>query len=320
MDDIRKVAEEAGISEKEMLSMNDPEQPQVPEEEETPDDAPVGDEENDEPPAEAQVQDEEAPAKPAKKKSIREEMVEYRNSLKAEREARERDKKEFEDRANKEAERYRLMIEAIKSQNAPKDEGPKEPSLEDSPLDYVLHEINQIKTSQQNLGQMSEQERRIRHHNDLLQQDLTYFVPKNPDYEDAMRHLTEHLSGLYEEAGITDANQRMAMVADQIRGTTANAYANNRSACETIYKMAKRVGYGGGQVKPTNGKTEITADDLKRISAGQSEAVGAPGGSDSASGQLTISKLSDMDPKELHKLVETKFGGDMEACLASAKW
>jgi hypothetical protein len=320
MDDIRKVAEEAGISEKEMLSLNDPDQPQIPEEEETPDEAPGGDEGNDEPPAEVKAPDEEAQAKPAKKKSIREEMVEYRNSLKAEREARERDKKEFEDRANKEAERYKLMIEAIKSQNAPKDEGPKEPSLEDAPLDYVLHEINQIKTSQQNLGQMSEQERRIRHHNDLLQQDLTYFVPKHPDYEEAMRHLTDHLSGLYEDAGIADQNQRIAMVAEQIRGTTANAYANNRSACETIYKMAKRVGFGGGQPAPTNGKTEITADDLKRINAGQTEATGAPGGSDAASGELTIAKLSDMPPNELHKLVESKFGGDMEACLAAAKW
>jgi hypothetical protein len=130
-------------------------------------------------------------------------------------------------------------------------------------------------------------------------QDLTAFQTKEPAFADAFAYLSKHRAAELEALGVGDPGRRDQMIKDEAREIIKTALTSNRSAAETIWKLAQARGF---QAKPKDAPVidPKAAEQIERINKGKeaSATLRGTGTTADTGAPLTLAKLADMSEAE----------------------
>ena len=214
-------------------------------------------------------------------------------------------------------ERFKLVVASQREPEA-KPAEPEAPTLEDSPVDYLLNEIEQLKTGQQTLSDTGRQTAEQTTFNMAVTNDYNAFTAKTPDTEQAFSHLVEHLNKMYTAAGIADPNQRVAQIQREVGGISRMALQSGASPSERIYELAKAVGYTPGAAPADPGPS---SSDIARVAAGQAAVSGMPSGGSGGLSSMGLRAVAEMDDKDFDALIKKEMAsgkhGSEDAAFAA---
>jgi hypothetical protein len=122
------------------------------------------------------------------------------------------------------------------------------------------------------------------------------FAAKNPDYAEAVQHLSEAWRAELEEAG-ADEDQIDALLSRKGAQFSYAAMQKGRNPAEAVYNAAKRLGY-----KPAEPKENKDKETLKTIAKGQEAEKSLSNGKGNSNVSLeAIASMSDEDMDEFVK-------------------
>jgi hypothetical protein len=149
------------------------------------------------------------------------------------------------------------------------------------------------------------------------------FAQQAPDYYDAVEHLRKVRIQQYALAGLDEAEQQQALMADTYNWTRA-LLQKGRNAAEATYELAKSYGYGpksapadGQQPRNADGtfakpavdsKVEQAKADLRKVANGQAAAksLGDSVGASPRNGMPSPAELAAMDDDDFDKWTNSK--------------
>ncbi len=146
--------------------------------------------------------------------------------------------------------------------------------------------------------------------NDAYVRDATAFVAEKPDFKEAYQFIKEQMHSEFEMQGVTDKDQREALIREAETSLVKEAFAAKRSPSEVIYNLSKSRGFTGKA--QTSGEpsgediakaTEANAERLRKANEGKQLSTTLSGvGSGGAGSELTIEQLADMSDAEWEQL------------------
>jgi len=176
------------------------------------------------------------------------------------------------------------------------------PTLEADPAGFVAYtaaQVQQLQQAEQRRQQEVQQVQYINHLEARARADAQQFMAQTPDYQDAENHLEAARGQQLKLLGVPEP-QIPAMIRMEALHIAERALAENRPVAETIYNLAKSMGWAPKPAQPTEQETEVdtAAQKLETIQRGQRLSAGVPRGSAPPTGQISAQQLMSMSPDE----------------------
>lgn len=189
------------------------------------------------------------------------------------------------------------------------------PKFEDDPAGNLKHEnaelkkaLEEVRSKLEKQDQAAANVGKLNEFKNTVDAKEASFAKEHPDYWDAAKHLQEAWKDEFVEAG-WEESEIPRMVMQKALGITGKAVAAGKDPAQTIYNLAKRVGFKAPKAEEKKeekkvDKKEEAETKLKNIAKGQELAKGAGGGT--GPDDSTLASLAGMDDEQLDRLVEDK--------------
>ena len=150
--------------------------------------------------------------------------------------------------------------------------------------------------------QQSELQQRIQEVNQSIMASHQQFQGSHPDHAQAMGHVRDRLSAIYQTQGLAAADAVM-QANRSLQEAAVTALANGRDPASALYEQAQALGFAPPQQEPQEPapSLEEAAAKLKMVQEGQKAAVSPSqgGAQPAASAPQSLEDLADMGDKAL---------------------
>jgi hypothetical protein len=207
-----------------------------------------------------------------------------------------------------------FMQAALKRQEAAAKE-PEKPKLkyEDSPIDYLKQEVDDTKETakrlatekemaEQRQAALNQQEMQMREFTKAVRTDEKKFVESAPDYYEALDYVRSMTAASLEEYDLTPEEMSQQIRNSEFQQALA-ALQRNKSPAQTIYRIAKKLGYKKVENPEGAGKTEQNKGQIEQQARKQKAALNP-----TSSGLPTVDDLAEMPSSDFDQAFASVFG------------
>ena len=177
-----------------------------------------------------------------------------------------------------------------------------EPTLESDPAAFIQRqqaEIAELKQAEAQRQQQNQQVQYVQQIEARARTDVQAYMVETPDYQEAENHLMNARATQLQHLGVP-AQQISAMIKMEALHIAEQVFQQGRPLGETIYNLAKSMGYAKKVAQPVSNEEDVdtVAQKMATIERGQRLAAGVPRGSAPPTGQISAQQLSAMTPDE----------------------
>lgn len=189
-------------------------------------------------------------------------------------------------------ERLAILTEAaapVKAEAAPPDDTPIDPEVDlFGAFKQAMKKVAALEEQVKESRTQTQAERESRAIQSTFESDARRFKSQAPDFEAAVQYLVNQRTGELAAVGVSDAQQRSAMVAREAQDLIANAVRERTSPAELLYRIAQARGYNAKTEAPS---LEKAAQELEKIAKNQAANVSMRGvGQGGVQESLTLEK------------------------------
>jgi hypothetical protein len=166
-------------------------------------------------------------------------------------------------------------------------------------LETALSEIKRLE-GEMNGNKTQQQEREsARSMQSAYQNDAVRYLQEKPEFKDAYQYLIGQRHAELEAMGVSDANERNRLVAQEERGIVQSAFQSRKSPAQMLHNLAVARGFKHVAPQQQQNPQQDAVRKIEAIAAGQKNAGASLSNAGGSSGEgLTAAALADMSEEE----------------------
>lgn len=228
----------------------------------------------------------------------------HKIALQEERERRKEYQKQLQQEQQMRVQMENRFQQFVEKMSQPQQPQYQEPTYEDDPINYLLHQqqktqyvIQQQQQVEQQRAYEQEMQRRLGDFVNQYAMDAQKFTQNTPDFNDAYKYMIQNRTEELRAFGYSEAQVKTLLYQDEL-AIAAKAYEDGVNPAERMYAAAKYRGFKSGNQISDNAKK---VNDYNRARE-NTYSLNSGGGGKSGSSGLTLEAIAAMSDEDFGNL------------------